>query len=147
NTLRKDFRPKSKWREQVQKNMLAVFPDGTVLSITVIIDGKDGKVGEQAVPVSGKMPADAPVLHFHGPLTLHLLDPRGTDVLDRGIRRGDSHLLRTSLCRNGLGKHAVVLSDYTAVPKDVHPVAEIEFPNKNPDKGPIRLKVTLDHRC
>jgi hypothetical protein len=47
--------------------------------------------------------------------------------------------------RRGVGTFAAVETD--TVPKEAHPVAEVEFPNRKHGGPPVRLRVTLPKRC
>jgi hypothetical protein len=87
-------------------------------------------------------PQDAPVIHFNGPLTM------ATRFEDQVLRRGEKgHELRTAIGTPGVGKGTFALLSTDAVPADIHPVAEVEFPAASAGAKPIRAKFTLDHRC
>jgi hypothetical protein len=47
----------------------------------------------------------------------------------------------------GLGKGAFAGLAHKTVPADVHPVADIEFPNRKPGRPAVKLKVVLKQRC
>lgn len=85
-------------------------------------------------------PKDAPVIYC-GPLTFLL---PGNRVLQRGSEPGN---LTVHIGRQGLGAGTSSAINIAAVPKDVHPVAEFEFPRKDQPGQTVRLKVVLDHRC
>lgn len=87
-------------------------------------------------------PADAPILHFDGPMVFELADPQTR--LPAGGAGGE---LVVRLSTPGLGKDATTtLRNFTGVPTDVHPIAQIEFPRK--EQGlPLRRTIWLDHRC
>jgi hypothetical protein len=74
-------------------------------------------------------PADAPIIHFGGPLTLDL---RSSDSLQHGNK---SREISVSLGALGLGRGTFVVMDYDLVPEDVGPIVEIRFP-----KGELRQK-------
>jgi len=84
---------------------------------------------------------DAPVIHFGGP------------VVCRTLRGGAVSLSKTSnelhLCFGtpGLGKRAFAFVGYEAVPEDVRPMVEIEWPAVDLGSPAVRTKVTLDQRC
>lgn len=88
----------------------------------------------------GRSRADAPVLHFGGPLTLR--------VADTELRRGKKpQEVTANLGTPGLG--AFVVADYELVPDDLSfdPVLEVEFPSGAPGLPPLTQKIRLDHRC
>ncbi len=84
---------------------------------------------------------DAPVIHFGGP------------VICRTLRGGAVSLSKEPkelhLCFGtpGLGKRTFAFVGYEAVPEDVRPVVEIEWPTADSSSPAVRTKVTLDHRC
>jgi hypothetical protein len=88
----------------------------------------------------GKSPRDCPVAWFQGPLAVR-------DITQDPFRPGTEGQVMIRLGTPGVlkGSFAAVTTD--AVPKDVHPVAEIEFPGRQPDAPPVRLRVTLTKRC
>jgi hypothetical protein len=80
----------------------------------------------------------APIVHFYGPLALQ---PDRPHTL---ARTGEPTWLWTHLGTTGLGRGTFAWNGYEKVPKGVHPVAEVEFPA---DKGSIKVKLVLNHRC
>jgi hypothetical protein len=89
---------------------------------------------------------DAPILHFDGPLTLgpgRDFGPFKAEFV-RGPVGGQ---LIAGLETHGLGRGAVVTMDTRYPPADVHPVAEIDFPSREPGGKPIRVRVLLKERC
>jgi len=87
-------------------------------------------------------PQDAPVIHFNGPLTM------ATRFDEQVLKRGSEGTeLRTAIGTPGLGKGTFAFLSTDAVPANVHPVAEIEFPAASENAKPIRSTFTLDHRC
>ncbi len=91
-------------------------------------------------------PQDAPILHFNGPLTM---DFDGIGALIDGKRDVQvyARVGTPGVGKALLGRPVFTSTDCTAVPEGLHPVAEIEFPNKQPGGEPIRAKVTLSKRC
>jgi hypothetical protein len=86
--------------------------------------------------------SDAPILHFDGPMVFELGDTEMKLPPD-----GGGSELSVRLTTPGLGRGAVTrLINFTGVPTDVHPIAQIEFPSKHPG-APIRRTTVLDHRC
>jgi hypothetical protein len=90
----------------------------------------------------GTRPKEAPVLHFHAPLTLADW-PIHPMELRRGMK-GDVQL--TIVGKVAAGALAPWVS-ITSVPKDAHPVAEIELPSSAEGAKPLQVKVVLDQRC
>ena len=48
---------------------------------------------------------------------------------------------------SGGGPGSFVFIMYDTVPKDLHPVAEIEWPHREAMRPPIKMSVTLKQRC
>jgi hypothetical protein len=86
-------------------------------------------------------PQEAPIVHFDGPLRLELDDIAGPFTL----RHGESSELYVRLTTPGL--NARVTTDHNEIPKQAHPVAQLEFPPGRPGGEPIRLRVELTERC
>jgi hypothetical protein len=55
--------------------------------------------------------------------------------------------LSAGLGTKGLGKGSFAHLVYNVVPKDVHPKAVLEFPNKVAGKPPVRVEMVLKQRC
>jgi hypothetical protein len=106
-----------------------------------------GSWGDETGPcVWGSKPQDAPVLHVGGPLQMGF-ESRAEHAL---ARKGDGEYeLSVGVGTKGLGKGAFVHLCYTknAIPTDVCPTAELEFPNKNPGDPPVRVRAVLRKRC
>lgn len=88
-------------------------------------------------------PGDAPIVHFdtEGPLSICLDEPY---ALPRGQTETEIYAF---LGKPGLGKGTFAWIRYDEVPRDVHPVADIEFPAKKAGDKPIQLQVVLNRRC
>src|SRR5260370_22247929 len=109
-------------------------------------------------------PKDAPILHFDGPLTL-ALTLHAQESFSWYLKPGEKYELHALIGTPGAGKHTFVglqhgqwtLADAldadpdrkpkTLVPENVHPLAEIEFPNKARGRPPLRVKADLRDRC
>ena len=85
-------------------------------------------------------PGRAEVLRLDGPLSLGLAEE--SPALVRGKEPND---LRG--CVGTFSRNTSVLLQNKAVPADVHPLAEIEFPSKQARGKPIKVKVLLRRRC
>src|SRR5262249_29257968 len=84
---------------------------------------------------------------FDGPLTFGFgrnFGPFKQPALTRGR---DPQELMVCLEIPGLGRGAKVTTAYKFAPADVHPVADIEFPGKQPGGTPIKRRVVLKDRC
>ena len=104
----------------------------------VVREGKLPRICEAAL---ADRPQDAEVLHLDGPLTLRLVELDGPPL----VRGKEPKNL--CVCVGTFGPKTTVMVQNKAVPADAHPVAQIEFPSKNPGGKPINVKVVLDQRC
>jgi hypothetical protein len=86
-------------------------------------------------------PREAPVRHFNGPLRMELSS-------QSPLVRGDQPAqLEAQITTKYPGGEWVFIDNRHGVPPDVHPVAEIEFPNRKPGAPPVKLRVALTQRC
>jgi hypothetical protein len=108
-------------------------------------------------------PQDAPILHFDGPRQMQLayIEPPPRDVLadirhvlkfgqarEPVLTRGqDGCELYATMGTPGLGKGSFVAHAHDGLPKNVHPVAGIEFPPNKPGAKPIKKNYRLTRRC
>jgi hypothetical protein len=83
----------------------------------------------------------APIIHFGGPMVAQPL--RGGAV----SLSGGKPELHLRFATPGLGSQSFASLGYEAVPGDVHPRAEIEWPRARSDSPPVRTTVTLMGRC
>jgi hypothetical protein len=102
-----------------------------------------GAWGDERAPLTfGAQPKDAPVVHVGGPLVM------GFEVRHPLTRKRDgSYELNAGVGTRGLGKGSFAHLVYNVVPKDVHPRAVLEFPNKKPGGPPVRVEMVLKQRC
>jgi hypothetical protein len=84
---------------------------------------------------------DAPVIHFGGALQMA---PRAQHTL---MRTDKAQTFQAMIGTPGLGKGTFAAVNIGMVPKDIHPVAEFEFPNKRTGENPLKATVTLSQRC
>lgn len=89
----------------------------------------------------GARPQDAPIVHFHGPLTMHLSRQK---VFAAGKEAED---LYAELGTPGVGKGSFASISYQPVPAAVHPQADIEWPVKSEGGSPLKTTVSLAARC
>jgi len=133
--IKKEFSPRNDDDKQL-KNRHAVDPSLARVAISLYINDK---VRQVAVTVFADTPAEAPILHFGGPLTFA---PYATFTLVPGRKAVE---LRVCLGTQGLGRNAFAILDYDEVPNDIEPTAEIVFRSKNPGKI-VKIKTSLT-RC
>jgi hypothetical protein len=91
-------------------------------------------------------PQDAPLLHFDGPLTMGFNDP-DKQALARGDKGSQINAWIGTPTPGKPKGVAAVLDHSKGVPSDIHPVASIEFPNKDPNGKPITITAVLNQRC
>ncbi len=91
----------------------------------------------------GTEPKTAPILHFGGPLTMALAD--GSE--QRLLRGKPSTELAIVVGTPGIGEPSFVSLCNDNALVDLHPVADLEFPNKNPNGPPIRARLVVSKRC
>jgi hypothetical protein len=86
----------------------------------------------------GDTPKAAPVIHFHGPLTI---SPRSDEPLGRGPDAAEWEVM-VGTPGHGPGTFARVAHD--GIPAKARPVAEFTFPTAG---GTSKVRVSLDGRC
>jgi hypothetical protein len=94
-------------------------------------------------------PQDAPIIHFGGKLRMGLNAKLSESQKAELIRSAKGEELYAWVGTPGLGKgtFAAIMHQVGGIPAKVHPIAEIEFPNKKADGPPIKAKIILKHRC
>jgi hypothetical protein len=131
-------------------------PDGVVYEVSVNLDPRCyGLFGDAAgrrvkhltfVDRNGRLafaahPQDAPVIHFGGPLALHV---RPGEKLRRGQ---DLVEVMYWLGTPGLGPGSFAIMWYDLVPQAAHPVVEVRFPAGGPGRPPMSRRYVLGQRC
>jgi hypothetical protein len=137
------------------KDFLAKHPDERpyVLSIDVEIPaakgaGHGGRVEQltgrrdlNGLLAFAKRPADAPIVHFRGPLTVSLYDRQQLTI-------GRQKQLVLAVGTPGLGPGTTALVGYDGfIPRDVFPRVEIEFPPEREGSTSVRELYELKGRC
>ncbi|MBP3959850.1 RNA polymerase sigma factor [Gemmata sp. G18] len=90
----------------------------------------------------GDRPKDAPIVHLNGSLALHSWVP--DSALPRGDKPGQ---LTVRVGTPGVGEYTEAwLNPFRGVPDDIHPIADIEFPNKQPGGKSIKVQIPLTKR-
>jgi hypothetical protein len=98
-------------------------------------------------PANAERPAKATLLHFDGPLKLHLQIFRAAPREQGHLTRGEEHLLAVSLVTKYPGVESVQVHSGAGVAADLHPAVEIVYPGKAPGARPTTIKMRLRHRC
>jgi hypothetical protein len=115
--------------------------------------------GQYAGFLLADQPEKAPVIHFDGPLTMlppdNLTLCPGKEIMlsawvgtpGVGSNRDGKRVRTTTFCQpfeRDTGGSSIKVS---SIPADVHPIAEITFPNQQADGKPIKITVVLKDRC
>jgi hypothetical protein len=92
-------------------------------------------------------PQDAPIIHFGGELRMGLNAKFSKSEKEELVRSDKAEELYAWIGTPGLGKGTFAALMHKGIPAGVHPIAEIEFPNKEASAPPIRNRVILKKRC
>ncbi|MEX0714731.1 MAG: hypothetical protein WD278_20515 [Pirellulales bacterium] len=134
----KDFVPQTAEEKALkalqQKNGYAAYAN-----VRVTLEGKGVQDGSAEFSSSLQK---VPALHFDGALAMNLLIDRS--ALMCGEREGT---LAASIVVSGPRTDPRVSLNHDKIPAKCHPVAEIEFPSKEPGGKSVAVKVVLEHRC
>jgi hypothetical protein len=87
-------------------------------------------------------PADAPVIHFGGPLEINFF----AELPSLRVDRGTDLVLVVGTSGVGPGTFAM-LSYLDTIPEDVKPVAEIIYQPAKPGEAPFKEKFEIKERC
>jgi len=87
-------------------------------------------------------PQDAPVVPFGRPMTM-----RFALGMTHSLSLTEEFNLQAEVGTSGSGQGSFVSMMNETIPKDLHPVAEIEWPHREASKPPIKMSVTLKQRC
>lgn len=94
-------------------------------------------------------PKDAPIVHLNGPLVVHPWLPMLPPETQHPplIRGAETNQLVIRIGTDGIGTGTEAwLNPFKGIPEDVHPVADIEFPNKQSGGKPIKVRLSLTKR-
>jgi hypothetical protein len=147
-------------------------PEEGAMAVAIRVEGKhvqSAGVDANGVLMFADSPGRAPIVHFDGPLTMGLLpatecirtatfvkEGNRTEVIrettvrailpkfERGVKDAD---LRVAVGTVGRGKGTFAAIHYSGLANGLCPVAEVEFPNRVPAKGAIKITLALRHRC
>jgi RNA polymerase sigma factor (sigma-70 family) len=139
----KDFFPQTDFDEEAVRD----HEENGRENATLFRVNPDGSNVPAQVPLAFcRQPKDAQVCHLAGPLTFAL---RSYYDLER---QSDKNSLSVMIGTPGLRPRNSTDPVFaplatTEVPADLHPVADLEFPHKDPTRPPIKLRVVLDQRC
>lgn len=115
------------------------------LEVTLSCTTEDGTRfvawGDEKSPLKfGDRPADAPIVHFGGPLVM------GLEIRGPLVRKSATEFeLNMAVGCKGRGPGAFAAMIYTPVPMDAYPKAVFEFPGPTPE--PIKVETFIKQRC
>jgi hypothetical protein len=92
--------------------------------------------------VFANRPENAPVVRFGGSMTM-----RFALGIAQPLSLSDEFNLQAEVGTSGSGPGSFVSLANDTFPIDLQPVAEIEWPHRDPGKPPIKMSVTLNRRC
>jgi RNA polymerase sigma factor (sigma-70 family) len=114
--------------------------------IATEVDGKYLQMTDQVLQFADK-PKDAPIVHINGPLVLRRFPPWREERRTILTRGDPDNQIVAIIWTLGIGKYSeAFLNPFKGIPEDVHPIANIEFQNKEPEGKPIRVRLPLDKR-
>jgi hypothetical protein len=120
--------------------------DGVPIQVDVTDEGRKrtftGYHDEQGPLRFADRPAGAPIIHAAGRLVMDL-DEKAHEPLRRGDKPTN---LMTTIGVPGSGPGSFAVIHCEDVPKELHPVAEVEFPRKG-GGPPVRARYVLGQRC
>jgi hypothetical protein len=135
------IRPPSPWRKGIDIVTIEVEIKGQYDMFTAISV-------DDAVAKAMARPQDAPVRHFHGPLSVQLVDKdevklvRGQELKKLAVAIGTFYREP----QKWVVDPGVFVGHYKGVPNDIRPVAEIAYPANGPGGKPVTVKVPLTQR-
>jgi hypothetical protein len=144
--LNLDQTKRGKWIQGDNVPVAITEPDGTVHHVSFRRASKGFGLGAKSLGGQyvgstyrndlefADRPQDAPIVHLNGPLTLQLVDP------PRIWAPGESVDLAVLFGTPGLGKNTFAYMIHSFASR---PVADIQFPGKNPGDPAIAVKVAL----
>ena len=123
------------------------FGSSLSYTVTVTVEGKRQQyagIDDNGMLQFGDQPQSAPLIHFGGFLAMKPLP-----IMPQTLRHGEKTSDLTAVIGTpGVGKGTLAMLFYTDyVPDELHPVAEITFPSRDPGTPAVILKVPLSSRC
>jgi hypothetical protein len=124
----------------------------TLTFVTAMVGGKHmfmAGVDSGGLLQFADKPKDAPIIHFGGKLRMQLNARLSESEKEELVRSEKGEELYAWVGTPGLGNgtFAAIMHQVGGIPASVHPVADIEFPNKKADGPPIKGKFILKERC
>lgn len=126
-------------------------------TISVKIGGKHLQSTSDGLLRFGASPKESPVIHFNGPLALHLNAKTGIAFVpsdgsppseeEMVLVPGKSIRISALLGTKGIGSGTFAALTANFPPQTVHPVAEFTFPHRDPAQPAIKTKLSLTLRC
>ena len=126
------------------------YGDRPSYTISVKINGKHTQTTTGGTLQFGTSPEEAPVVHFDGPLTLHLQRGAGLTILpgdEKDLTAGKKETLIAMLGSKGLGTGTFAAFDADYPPAEVNPTAEVVFSSGDRQEPPFTAKCGLGQRC
>jgi hypothetical protein len=124
------------------KTVLEVRLEGPAARRSLVIySTAEGRPEQVSALVFGASPKTAPIIPFQGSLSLFL---NQAETLTRGDKCTELMIFLGTSCVGDDGRVRVL---HAGVPKDAHPVADIEFPPAQAGGEPIRRRLVLNQRC
>ncbi len=106
----------------------------------------EGKFQQYAFAHLAGKPEDVRFTYFDGPLTMMVNGNEPVELTRGGDKPAEVYaMIGTKGIDKAIGSTALI-NNREGFPADVHPVAELEFANKNGGK-PVKLTVSLNQRC
>ena len=122
-------------------SMDVAFPGRTGIGLGGHVEQRISQYDTAGYLQFSQQPADAPIIHFGGPLTI---EPYSSITLRPG-REQEAYL---GIGTRGLGPGTMAWVGYEKlVPEDVFPTIEITYPPFSADSPPLRETYELKHRC
>lgn len=107
------------------------------VTVTLTTDGQVTQAGNARF---APLASDAPIVRFDGPLQFQLFQPALT------FTTGTSTRLAIQIATRGIGGNALTRIVTSSLPKQLNPIAEIEYPTGESGSA-IKAKITLDSRA
>ncbi len=147
-TVRQFRRPSEKFDVSTpeDKEVKALLTQHPNLSGNISVS-VDGKLHQNAGPLFGRTPAEAPIVHFGGPLTMRVDDELLGDPMVRRVGKESDLSLQIRLGTPGFGKDSFAYCDYDIVPENIHPTVVARFTSADVAKSPIVQTFFLKGRC
>jgi hypothetical protein len=111
-------------------------------TVSLKTEGRFSREESVSGVIFSRKPRDARVLRFDGPMTM-----RFALGMTHSFSLTEEFNLQAEVGTIGSGPGSFVSMRNDTFPKDLHPVAEIEWPHWEAGKPPIKMSVMLNQRC